>query len=333
MSLRPAVLLLALAAHAGAVCRVDAQLVRGRVTTPEATPLEGALVELIDMAGRAWRRTLSRETGLFAIDGAPTGRFRLRVERIGYATTHSDPFEIGAADTVFLPLVASTRAIVLAAIVAESEGRCEVRPADGRGTAVLWQEARKALAATQLAAEEKLLRLRAVRYVRELDPTTHRIRAEQGREIVSFSGSPFASIDVETLIRDGFAQRAGGEHLLFGPTADVLLSDAFLDTHCFHVAADEDPSLIGLAFEPLPDRRQPEIRGVLWLSSPGAELQYIEYEFVNLRVRGRANLYHGRTEMARLPSGAWAVTRWWIRSPRLIIRVPSTEFEPEVEYV
>ena len=46
------------------------------------------------------------------------------------------------------------------------------------------------------------------------------------------------------------------ESIYWAPDAAVLLSDEFLDTHCFHVTRNERraPGLIGLAFQPVRGR-------------------------------------------------------------------------------
>ena len=57
----------------------------------------------------------------------------------------------------------------------------------------------------------------------------------------------------EDLLESGFIRRVDdGGFDYFGPDASVLLSDAFLDTHCFRLVAREDlPEAVGLAFDPV----------------------------------------------------------------------------------
>lgn len=54
--------------------------------------------------------------------------------------------------------------------------------------------------------------------------------------------------------------------MFYAPDAEVLLSDAFLDSHCFSLreATVQGEARLGLTFEPVPGRTIPEVRGVLW---------------------------------------------------------------------
>src|SRR5690606_981255 len=95
----------------------------------------------------------------------------------------------------------------------------------------------------------------------------------------------------DTLADHGFVRDMDGTVIFYAPDAEVLLSDAFLNTHCFGLrettAQGEDR--VGLTFEPVPGRRVPDVRGVLWLDTEGARLRSIEYQYVNhraLAVRG-----------------------------------------------
>ena len=138
--------------------------------------------------------------------------------------------------------------------------------------------------------------------------------------------TPFVSADPEVLARSGYVD---GDIMkgstVFAPDATILLSDRFLDTHCFRIQAPEKgrrDDLIGLAFEPLRltsdgDRPRVEISGVLWLDRPSAELRYLEFGYVNLPFDADANRAGGRLEFRPLPDGRWIVWRWFIRTPGL----------------
>ena len=65
----------------------------------------------------------------------------------------------------------------------------------------------------------------------------------------------------------------GGDLQYSAPDARVLLSDEFLDTHCFRIAeAQNGDGRIGLAFEPLEDSPLRDIEGVLWIDRSTAML-------------------------------------------------------------
>jgi hypothetical protein len=98
----------------------------------------------------------------------------------------------------------------------------------------------------------------------------------------------------------------------------VLLSDVFLDTHCFHLAVQEDqPQTIGLAFEPVRPGGVPDIAGTLWLDRETAHLDFLEYRYTWARFDEAQGVARGRVEFERLPNGAWIVRRWWIRMPEV----------------
>lgn len=329
--MRPSALIFALLCLFALVpAPLAAQHVHGRVTATEGGPLEGALVVLLRGSGAVAATTLTTAAGDFAFRGVDPGDYRLRVERIGHESVEADSVAVGFRDTVYVAIAAPPHAIALEAIVAVGEARCELQSEAGAHTARLWEEARKALTATVVVAREGRLVMRAVRWERELHPTTEAVLSERARELVTLGGSLFRAVPVDQLMTRGFAVVENGQQVIYGPDAEVLLSDAFLDSHCFRVTEGRDKSLIGLGFEPLEGRTQPEIRGVLWLGRADAELKFIDYTFVNLDVPGPPGLYAGRTELGRLPDGSWAVTRWHIRSPRVVIRRSSAQLHDVV---
>ncbi|MDE2783796.1 MAG: carboxypeptidase regulatory-like domain-containing protein, partial [Gemmatimonadota bacterium] len=103
------------------------------------------------------------------------------------------------------------------------------------------------------------------------------------------------------------------------PDADVLLSDHFLDTHCFRLgAADEDrPGMIGLEFEPVPGRNLPEIAGTLWVHPETAHLERLDYRYRNLNLPDALVGADpgGTVQFQGLPNGTWIVDSWRIRMP------------------
>jgi hypothetical protein len=129
--------------------------------------------------------------------------------------------------------------------------------------------------------------------------------------------SPFATLAPEDLVENGFVRRERGELLYYAPDADVLLSDAFLDTHCFRLAeSSEAAEEIGLEFEPLERRgRIADVGGTLWLDRQTAELRWLEYTYYNLDLQVRTASASGRVEFERMPFGKWIVPEWWIDMP------------------
>jgi hypothetical protein len=299
-----------------------AQAVRGLlVEQGTLAPIGGASVTLVRADGEraAWALTLAN--GSFNI-AAPPGVYRLRAERIGFATALSEPLELRTGETLTYRMEAPASAVQLEAITAEGERRCVLRPAEGLEVAALWEEARKALSVAARMEADRGLRLRAERFTRELEANSGVVRRDVERRALEYSGPPFAALPAAHLVTTGFAERdTDGAWLLHGPTAETLLSDEFLDTHCFRVVRrGAAPGQIGLGFEPVRNRPIPDIRGTLWLDEATAELRHLEYSYEGLDAPGPAALYGGRIEFDRLPSGAWYVRDWWIRSP--IVSIP-----------
>src|SRR4029078_1886355 len=68
------------------------------------------------------------------------------------------------------------------------------------------------------------------------------------------------------------------------PGIDVLLSPAFATDHCFRVTRDaKRAELIGLAFEPTPDRkRTPEMAGTLLVDRGASQFPRLEFQFADV---------------------------------------------------
>jgi Carboxypeptidase regulatory-like domain len=299
-----------------------AQVVRGDVRD-EGTgqPLYGAIVVLLDSAGKQTVGTMTDEAGSFAVKAPSAGRYALRAERIGYRSTVSSTFDLALGETVERRLQAPMVPVSLTAVTVKGSNKCVVRPAEGLQSFALWQEARKALYATHLASEDRRLHVTVKRYVRLIDPNTMQTRREASYQDSYFAEHPFATPrSAEDLARHGWVQRDAEFTNFYGPDADILLSDAFADTHCFRVkkGKHEEKGLIGLAFEPAKKHRVADVKGVLWIDPRTAELRFLEFRHTGLFGPDIApHKYGGRVEFGRLSNGAWIVRRWWIRWPQL----------------
>lgn len=319
---RPAVLALLLAA---VVPPADAQVVRGRlVDAADETAVSGAMISLLDRDGNQSSRVLTRGTGLFEVEADAPGRYRLRAERIGYATSFSDFFELAAGDTLTIGMTSAVAAVSLKGIEAEADRRCRVRPEEGLAVTRVWDEARKALDAAAFTRERGYYRYEMMGVLRELGPEGRQVIKEDRDFERAYRQYPFVSLPADSLIAEGFARLAPNESVYWAPDAGVLLSDAFLDTHCFRVRTDgRQPGLIGLEFEPVPGRRIAEIRGTLWLDPDSARLERLDYSYQNLDLPSaleRANP-GGTVEFEALPNGTWIVSSWRIRMPRGRVQV------------
>lgn len=189
----------------------------------------------------------------------------------------------------------------------------------GAQTSLLWEEIRKALSIASWGDEVRGVpyrtatwtRLRNVRSLHVLDDTA-RLRSGYDR-------AAFASETAQRLGALGFIREVPEGGLMFyGLDAEELLSDDFLARHCFHVVEDEaHPELAGLAFEPLPSVRPPDILGTLWVDRATSALRTLEFTYnrIPIRLTLPPRTFGGQVDFRRLDNGDWVVSRWWLRMP------------------
>jgi hypothetical protein len=315
--------LLCLAFAAGLTASpASGQLVRGRVIDAGTrNAAVGAFVVLFDNAGTRLNGVLTNELGAFSIRPPRPGLFLLRAEMIGRKSVDSRPLTLTAADTISLDLVLPLAPVSLGAIDVVAAKKCEVRPGAGGETHKVWEEAHKALSLEAATRAENVFRFNIERFERETDNSQRLVTSERTRFISRFSGDPFNAMPAGHLADLGFYERRPDGNFLYGPNAEVLLSDAFLDTHCMYLRRDSDrPGEIAIAFEPVRGRRVTDIRGDLWLDEKTAELRSLEFHYTNLPPAMPRGDYGGAARFQRLPGGAWIVREWYIRSPLVRLR-------------
>ena len=327
----------ALCAVAIVMRTASAQTIAGRVLGKgDGAPVAGAIVTLLDSANRATATRLAEDGGTFDFVAPYAGSYTIRVERVGFRSTTTSPFLVRQGEKIDVPIAIASEGVSLRAVKVSADRRCTVRPQEGLATAELWNEARKALSATQLTQmaqaaartrrDPHRFAVRWRKFERDLEARSLAVQSEKQVEMEGETVTPFVSADPEVLARSGYVDGdITSGSTFFAPDAAILLSDRFLDSHCFRIRApekDRRDDLIGLAFEPLrltSDGARPrvEVRGVLWLDRTSAELRYLEYGYVNLPFDADANRAGGRLEFRPLPDGRWIVWRWYIRTPRL----------------
>lgn len=299
---------------------IHAQVITGHLRDAASrAPVEGALVLLFDVAGRRAGGVLTDARGAFGIVAPGQGRYTLRAERIGYATVTSEPFTLAADEVHPVALLAAAMPVSLEGIEVEGSKRCVVRPEEGAALTRVWGEAQKALRNQAWTDEAGWAHFRLRRYEREYDAGMRVVISERRVSDGWTSGNPIRSLPASDLLDNGFVRRTDdGGYEYFGPDASVLLSDAFLDTHCFSLAASDDaPGLVGLAFEPIRGRKVPDISGTFWLDRSDARLRFLEFVYTSSPWPEAAKVAAGRVEFDQLPGGPWVVRRWWIRMPRM----------------
>lgn len=316
MRLRIALVLAALCLAAPAA----AQTVAGRFVDADGAPIPSARVSLHDASGAAVHAALTGADGRFFLRAPAPGDYTVRGARIGYALTVGPALRLEAGPPVSADLVANAQRVMLEALVVEARPRCRARRDGTDETALVWEEIRKALDLVSAAAAD-----RTAAYAVELFARERPLRAgsapteEPVRRVEGYGFKPFVTVDPARLASHGFIERAADTVLYAAPDAELLLSDAFLDTHCFHLRTDGAPEdgLIGLAFQPVRGRRLPDVQGVLWVNRATAELRVLDFEYTRPPFHGPRGVPGGRVAFQRLPDGRWVTSEWVIRMPVL----------------
>lgn len=308
----------------GAVKPVEAQTVRGALVEEETgRPIPGAFVILQDSTGQTVSSTLTSADGQWLVRAPEAGTYRLRTDRIGYASVLSEPLVLAEGEAATYPLAVAVSPIGLAELAVEGEGgRCEVLGEEGRVVYRVWEEARKALAAIVWTGQQPYYRFDGVHFQRRLDAEGVPASPVQYEEVRYFGRHPFRSIPTRDLVLGGFVQWLSGVVQYYGPDAEVMLSTEFLRRHCFHLVDAEEPGILGLEFEPVDEGRVIDISGTMWIDAASSELRSLDFTYENLDLSVDTHQLGGSVHFARLPSGAWIVQHWAIRVPILETEEP-----------
>ena len=290
----------------------SAQLARIHVSdATNRLPIAGSMVSLARLGDTAVLARLTDTGGVTVLRAPGSGRYRLIARRIGYRPSDTTISLSGGLTDVSLALVDAR--VVLNPVVVVRKSSCITAGEEGERVFRLWNAVRNALEINSLTESQHLVRMEIEVYERELGPDlrerSKKIQRKQEATRQPFSAAPPAYLD-----------SAGYVSALtyFAPDARTLLSDEFARSHCFSVATERnEKNFVGLAFSPTPERSKPEVAGILWLDSKTYALDHMIFQYVNDPSNIRTKESGGRVDFAQLPSGAWIIRRWYIRTPRL----------------
>lgn len=292
---------------------LDAQTVRGVLVDDVARPVPGAIVALVYPGGQRDKGTMTDARGQFTLIAALPGRYTVRAERTGYRTAEV-VVDLAAGETVEVRLETAVQLFMLPPVDVVVESKCTVRPGRGLAAYTLWDEARKALLSAAYLQDSERLQYTVRTYRHDIVMRTGRMN-RQYDDPRRVSGRPFVTLTPAQLADSGYVRVQHDSIAFYGPDAQVLLSDEFLDTHCLYVdTSDRDRTTIGLAFEPVRRRGIVDIRGVLRIDRRTGELREVHYEYTDGRGGQRQSPAGGSVEFQKLTNGAWVVTRWRIRT-------------------
>jgi hypothetical protein len=285
-----------------------------RLQSTGGSPIEGALVALLNSRDSVVAEGLSGEGGRRMLR-APPGTYRVRARRIGFLPFISHPVVLPRREELLL--IVETPHVVLNSIVVNARSGCKPSDSDSRSLGVVWDEIDKALRASQLTTQDLAGFGRGRLYRKELGYDGAVLSSDTTFFPIT-NRRPFGTRDPEALAERGYVL---GDHVFgwdySGPDETVLRSESFARTHCFRLVREAArPGQIGVAFDPIPRRSTPDIKGVLWVDHRTSELREMSFNYVNA---GPVSQFNGGgfTRFMHLPSGAWLVSEWWLKAPRL----------------
>ena len=296
---------------------VVAQSVSGIVVLPNDTPAAGVIVTALDDRGSAIARALASADGGFSLRLPRPGRVTLQLMRIGYSPTRGPTLEVTSQVIQSVRLVFANRPVVLSGVDITTRQTCRVSTDTGLMVTHVWEEAKKAMLATQLRVDAAPLIADWLIYDRALDSTSRTVREQRVRTARNETTHAFTSEPAGALETKGYVISDGDSSIFLAPDVDVLLSDIFAQRHCFHLAERPNAGkLIGVTFEPADERPgAANIKGTLWLDAVTNELRTLEFVYTNLPPAAIAARAGGEVQFLRLDDGNWLITRWSLRMP------------------
>lgn len=290
-----------------------AQRVSGTVRSSAPAVVTGAVVTILDSAGRIVSRTLSDGTGRYSLPLASSAA-RLRAVKIGFRPL---AVELKPGNAV-VDLMMERAPVILGTMRITSDADCQ-----GSGNASLvrdmLEQARAALLAAIVAREANPARVRLLEYQRHLDVRS-RVVTEQ--RILTSSGVSkrpvFAARSGAQLAATGYLAHDRGDNIYFAPDADVLFDDSFDAAHCFGLVrgARDRAGQIGLTFRPRTIKRDfVDVEGTLWLGSQATELLQLDYRYTNVDAEASRVGAGGTMHFRTMPNGAVLIDSWSILVP------------------
>ena len=320
MKIRP--LLLALAVALAAAGGASGQLVMGEVVEAETgAPIAGAFVRLLGVDGAGRAAFLTGPDGRYQVQAPAAGEYTLQVERIGYEAVSVGPLQVEAPGVTRQTIRVNQQAIELAGLVVATEARrCSLEDGNAGSTQVVWSQVRTALDAASWTSRQRGLSFRIQQRQRRLSPGDGTVLDEERRTIPALGGNSVRSLPAAELAESGYVRTADdGSFEYFGPDAEVVLSPAFLDGHCFGLRRGEGETagMIGLEFVPAGTPDRPDVSGVAWVDEASSRLVFLEFSYQGLPYEVGTELAGGEVHYEELPDGRWIVRDWFIRAPAI----------------
>jgi len=311
------------------VSSVSAQEIFGTLRLADGvTPASGAIVvatRAIDQT--VLTRTITGERGTYVLRLAPDS-IELRVLRVGQRPFVLGSFRVAPDQRVERSATLPDVPVALQTMTTRVATQCRVRPEGSETVAQLFDEARKALAASQLISNDGAPVARYALFTQSRTVRGGPLGLPQQTIRTSSTTAPFRSRSPALLSTGGYvSEEADGSTIYYAPDATVLLSDRFLSEHCLRLVdgPPDEPHLIGVEFEPARRRRDiVQVRGTLFMDRSTNELQRLDFTYVGLDAALMRANPGGRVEYTRLDNGVWFAHYWEIRMPRVSVRSQSS---------
>lgn len=301
-----------------------AQQIRGTVLLADSiTPAPGVLIHVLDSTGQVLTRTLTTSIGTFAVPVGAPGRYSVRVLRIGFLPVEVPPVQVGAAQTEHVRIALRSLPVALPGVGVRGErGECRGPLDSAQAVFRVWNEAGKALASAELAAQTGALTLEWTSWRRTIMRDDSTVREDLAIRQRGRTPRPFRSASAEDLAKYGYRREINGDDIYLAPDAQVLLSPTFLGGHCFsvHAPSAAHPDWVGAEFRPMRDRAAVvDIAGTAWIDRTSAELRLLEFRYTGLPRELDDAGAAGRLEYVRLSSGEFVIARWQVKLPGISV--------------
>jgi len=303
------------------------QVIRGTVTEEGGTvPLRGAVVSLVNERGQLIdRRTLTDAQGSWAMRAPSAGVWAIEVRAIGFMPRRTTARQVGPGETIVV--TASLQRVVTRLATLRIEARSQCRRASDLDpiASQVWDDVWAALASSEVAREQRLVRADVFLYTREIDVATGRVTWEERGLASVLDERPFRTAPSAELATRGYWRRSAlGAVEFYGIDAGTIISPEFLGAHCFALVRSDTGGTtgIGLSFRPVSSRTPADVEGVLWVDPETRELSLLEYRYTGLRLRGPAA--GGTLRFGRV-AGLLVDDRWTIQHPYETQRPPGAQ--------
>jgi len=276
-------------------------------------PISGAVVTLLDADRVMQRRTVTGTRGEYRLERTVHST-RMQLLRLGYRPREILLPSVSPRDTT-LDVMMERLPNLLDGMRVTARAACPAR-ADTPVAFSLWEQARSALLAAVVTRESQSVMLRRYSFDRETDGERATRMTVVTDSATGTMASFTAALTPAGFVHSGFVRDSADDRVYFGPDAEVLLSDAFLDGYCMQLAKTDPvhPERVGVRFTPARRRTdRVEIDGTLWIDSARRSLSHIDYEYLVPDGRLRALRPGGQVVFGDMPNGSILIDHWSMR--------------------